>query len=120
MAKILVVDDDPAIRKLLVEFLLTKNLQVLEATNGAEAIEMVKREKLDLILLDVSMPGMTGIETLRKIREFNKEIGVVMATANEDEATAKEAAELGSYQYVLKPFDLKYLELVVLTRLFMA
>lgn len=93
---------------------------VLEAGNGQDAIEIVKKEKPALMLLDVSMPGMNGIETLRKIREFNTEIGVVMATANEDESTAKEAAELGSYQYVLKPFDMKYLELVVLTRLFMA
>lgn len=118
--KILVVDDDASIRSLLAEFLRSKNFHVLEAANGAQAIEIVKNEKPALMLLDVSMPGLSGIETLRKIREFNKEIGVVMATANEDENTAKEAAELGSYQYVLKPFDMKYLELVVLTRLFMA
>ena len=118
--KILIVDDEPSIRILLSEFLREKNFKVFEASSGAEAIEIVKREKPALMLLDVSMPGMTGIETLKKIREFDKEIGVIMATANEDENTAREAAELGSYQYVLKPFDLKYLELVVLTRMFMA
>lgn len=118
--KILVVDDDAAIRSLLSEFLRSKKFKVFEASNGLQAIEIVKKENPALMLLDVSMPGLSGIETLRKIREFNQEIGVVMATANEDEKTAKEAAELGSYQYVLKPFDMKYLELVVLTRLFMA
>lgn len=118
--KILIVDDESSIRELLAEFLRNKNFHVFEAASGLEAIEIVKKEKPALMLLDVSMPGLNGIETLRKIREFNKEIGVVMATANEDENTAKEAAELGSYQYVLKPFDMKYLELVVLTRLFMA
>ncbi len=118
--KILVVDDEATIRSLLTAFLNEKGYIALEAKSGQEAIEIVKAEKPDLMLLDVNMPGMSGIETLRKIREFNKEIGVVMATANQDEATAKEAAELGSYQYVLKPFDLKYLELVVMTRLLMA
>lgn len=118
--KILIVDDDPSIRNLLSEFLKSKNFQVMQASTGMEAIEIVKKENPVLMLLDVSMPGISGLETLRKIREFNKDIGVVMATANEDENTAKEAAELGSYQYVLKPFDLKYLELVVLTRIFMA
>lgn len=118
--KILIVDDDPSVRSLLLEFLRAKKFTVIEASSGAEAIEKVKLENPALVLLDVTMPGMSGIETLKKIREFNQEIGVVMATANEDEDTAKKAAELGSYQYVLKPFDLKYLELVVLTRLFMA
>lgn len=118
--KILVVDDEETIRSFLVTFLESKGFQTLQAQNGREAIEIVKKEKPTLMLLDLMMPGMNGIETLREIRKFDKDLGVVMATAIQDETIAQEAAELGSYQYVTKPFDLKYLELVVLTRLLMA
>lgn len=118
--KILVVDDEVTIRQFLVTFLMDKGYDVIEARSGEEAVELVRKEKPNLMLLDMNMPGIDGLETLRRIRQFDKEIGVVMATANQDEEIARKAAELGSYQYVLKPFDLKYLELVVLTRLLMA
>ena len=81
---------------------------------------LVQKERPAMILLDVSMPGMGGIATLRKIREIDSDVGVVMATSIRDEQTAKEASELGAHAYVLKPFDLQYLELVVLTRLVVA
>ena len=70
-----------------------------------------------MILLDVTMPGMDGILTLKKIREADPDAGIVMATAVQDEQIAKEAIELGAYAYCVKPFDMQYLEMVVLTRL---
>jgi two-component system, response regulator, stage 0 sporulation protein F len=115
--KILIVDDEENVRNLLVEFFSMKGFPTISARNGEEAIALVKSEKPAVILLDVMMPGMDGILTLKKIREFNKEVGVVMATAVEDEQIVQEAMKLGSYHYVLKPFDLQYLELVVTTRL---
>ena len=118
--KILLVDDESSIRNFLAEFFKRKGFQTIEARNGEEAIEMVKKEKPTVVLLDIMMPGMDGLLTLKKIREFDTEVGVVMATSVQDETIAKEAANLGSYHYVLKPFDLQYLELVVLTRLTMA
>jgi two-component system, response regulator, stage 0 sporulation protein F len=118
--KILIVDDEDGVRGLLVEYFRRKGFNVLEAPSGEKAIEIVKNEKPAVMLLDITMPGMDGLVTLKKIREFDKEIGVVMATALQDETIAQEAARLGSYSYVLKPFDLQYLDLVVTTRLLLA
>ena len=119
-SRILLVDDEVGIRKFLKDFFELKGYKTLEAKNGEEAVKMVRDEKPSVILLDVQMPGMDGILTLKKIREIDPEVGVVMATSVNDEEVAREAARLGSYSYVLKPFDLKYLELVVTTRLLMA
>lgn len=118
--KILVVDDEEPVRRLLVEFFSRKGFSVQAAKNGEEAVQMVEKIKPSVVLLDMRMPGMDGLVTLKKIREIAPEVGVVMATAVQDEEIAKEASALGAYHYVLKPFDLQYLELVVLTRLAIA
>lgn len=118
--KILVVDDEPGIRELLKDFFERQGYPTLTAKNGEEGVMLVRTEQPAMILLDVSMPGMDGIATLKKIREINPEVGVVMATSMRDEQTAREASELGAYAYVLKPFDMQYLELVVMTRLVIA
>ncbi len=118
--KILIVDDEENICSLLKYFFEKKGYPTITAHNGEEAIALVEKERPSMILLDVMMPGMDGILTLRKIREIDPKVGVVMATGSQDELIAKEASALGSYAYVLKPFDLKYLELVVLTRLVIA
>lgn len=93
---------------------------MLQAGRGEDAIALTEKEKPSIILLDINMPGMDGLLTLKKIREFDKNVGVVMATSVQDDQIAAEAARLGSYHYVLKPFDLQYLELVVMTRLLIA
>lgn len=118
--KILIVDDEENIRAMLKYFFEGKGYPTITAQNGQEAIALVEKERPSMILLDVMMPGMDGITTLRKIREIDPKVGVVMATGSHDEGIAKEAAALGSYAYVLKPFDIQYLELTVLTRLLMA
>lgn len=118
--QILIVDDEDSIRSLLQAFLKSKGHPTLTAKNGEEALKIVQEKKPAMVLLDVMMPGMNGIETLKKIREIDPEVGVVMATGIGDEEMAREASRHGSYHYVLKPFDLKYLELVVLTRMTLA
>jgi len=117
---ILTVDDDPGIRDLITFFFKEKGFEVLSASNGEEAIQAVKDHHPDMILLDVNMPGMDGLLTLKKIREIDADVGIVMATGVQDEKIAQKAAQLGAYHYVRKPFDLKYLEFVVLTRLLIA
>lgn len=117
---LLVVDDEEGIRRVIREFFKRKGYRVLEAGNGEEALQIVHSEKISAVLLDMKMPGMDGIETLKKLLEINPKLGVVMATAVEDEDKVKKAIELGAYSYILKPFDFMYLELVVMSKLTIA
>jgi CheY-like chemotaxis protein len=110
MAKVLVVDDEPAARELLVEFLSTKGYEVLTATTGAEALRRVREDHPQLVLLDVQMPGMNGIEALRRIRELDPDVGVIMTTGVNEEAVGRQAVELGAFDYIVKPLDMTYLE----------
>ena len=110
MAKVLVVDDEPAAVELLVEFLSSKGYEVLTATNGEEALQRVKEDRPHLVLLDIRMPKMDGMEVLRRIREIDPEMGVIMVTAVNEEDVGRKALEMGAFDYIVKPLDLKYLE----------
>ncbi|MBI4561925.1 MAG: response regulator [Candidatus Rokubacteria bacterium] len=116
-ARILVVDDEAHVRELLKDFLERKGYAVSTAPDGAEALSAVQEQKPQLVLLDVRMPGMDGLETLRRIRAVDRTVGVIMLTALHDEDIAKEAMRREAYDYVTKPVSLRYLELAVLTRL---
>jgi len=110
MARILVVDDEPSAVELLTEFLTAKNHTVIAAVNGEEALRKVKEERPHLIFLDVLMPKMSGIEVLKKIREIDKEVGVIMVTAIHEEEIGRQALKLGAFDFITKPIDLAYLE----------
>jgi DNA-binding response OmpR family regulator len=110
MAKILVVDDQPEAVELLVEFLSSKGYEVITATNGEEALRRVKEDRPHLVLLDIQMPKMNGLEVLRRIREIDPEMGVIMATGVNEEDVGRKALELGAFDYIVKPLDMKYLE----------
>lgn len=113
---LLVVDDEKSIRQMLVLFFGKKGYEVTEASSGEEAVEKVKVRKPDIILLDMNMGGMNGIETLKKILAIHPGLGVVMATGDENDEKVRSAMEIGAYGYVLKPFDFLYLELVVASK----
>ncbi|MBI4536456.1 MAG: response regulator [candidate division NC10 bacterium] len=110
MPRIMVVDDEPDAVELLQEFLVAKGYEVLTATAGEEALQKVREERPHLILLDVRMPGMNGLEVLRRVRQIDQEVGVIMVTAVNEEETGREALALGAFDYVVKPLDLAYLE----------
>lgn len=110
MARVLVVDDEPDSVELLQEFLTSKGYEVVTASNGEEALRKVKEERPHLVLLDVRMPGMNGLDVLRKVREFDQEVGVIMVTAVNEEDTGREALKLGAFDYIVKPLNLEYLE----------
>ncbi len=110
MAKVLVVDDEPEAVELLTEFLSSKGYEVLTATSGEEALRRVKEERPHLVLLDIQMPKMNGLEVLRRIREIDPEMGVIMATGVNEEDVGRKALELGAFDYIVKPLDMKYLE----------
>lgn len=116
--KILVVDDDKTVRDFLERFLTMKGYQwVVSVNSGQEALDIIQKENIRLVLLDIKLPGMDGIEVLRKIKQIKKDIGVIMITGFPDEEIAKEATKEGAYDYIVKPFDLAYLELCMLTKI---
>lgn len=102
-AKIMVVDDDPQIRRVLRTAFVAQGYEALDARNGEEALEMLRDEKVDLVILDVNMPGMSGLETCRAIRSMS-EIPIVMLTVRDAEADKVEALDAGADDYMTKPF----------------
>ncbi len=117
---ILIVDDEEGVRNFLNLVFMRKGYKTYMAEGGLAALEIIKCHSPSVILLDMMMPEINGLETLRRIKELDPKVGVVMATGLNDEKLAREAMALGAYAYVTKPFDLRYLELVVLTRLCLA
>ncbi|MBI4561263.1 MAG: response regulator [Candidatus Rokubacteria bacterium] len=116
-ARILVVDDEPGVCEVLKEFLETRGYQVTTAASGAEALKAVQAERPHLVLLDILMPGMNGLEALPRILEIDRTIGVMMLTAVDDYQIVKQAIGKGAYDYITKPINFDYLELSILTRL---
>jgi two-component system response regulator (stage 0 sporulation protein F) len=117
LGRILVVDDEQSVREVLGEYFAEQGYSVETATSGHEALGLVRRTIPDLVLLDVRMPGIDGVETLRRLREIVPGLSVIMVTANEDVALARETLRLGALDYVAKPFDFVYLEQAVMAGL---
>lgn len=106
MNRILVVDDDRNLRYSFRKILKDERYEVVEADSGEEAIEKVEHDTPDLVLMDVRMPGMSGLAAFKRIREFNSKLPVIVMTAYGTVETAIEAMKLGAYEYILKPFDI--------------
>jgi len=109
---ILIVDDEPLIRKFLVETLQRMGFAVQDVSDGAQALRKIKAETFDLILTDIKMPGLTGMELLRKVREESPESVVVMMTAYATVESAVEAMKMGAFDYIIKPFSPDQIEMV--------
>lgn len=107
--KILVVDDEARMRKLVKDFLVKQNFEVLEAEDGAKALEIFFAEKeIALIILDVMMPKVDGWQVCREIREYSK-VPIIMLTAKSDERDELQGFEIGVDEYISKPFSPKIL-----------
>jgi len=117
VCKILTVDDQMGIDSFFYEFFTARNYEVFNATSGKEALKIVQKEKPRIVLLDINMgSGMDGIETLKKIKEIDKNIAVIMVTGVKDDDVMQKAKELGADDYVTKPLSLEYLDKVVLLK----
>jgi two-component system KDP operon response regulator KdpE len=108
-AKILIVDDEASIRRALRTTLRELGFEVVEAARGEEAVSLVRTVKFAAILLDINMPGMGGIETCRRIRQFASKLSILMLTVRDSEDDKVEALEAGADDYVTKPFALREL-----------
>jgi len=107
--RILIVDDESAIRRALRPPLLELGFQVVEASRGEEALLQLRASAFDVVLLDVNMPGIGGMETLRRIRAFAPRLPILMLTVRDQEEDKVAALDLGADDYVTKPFSTREL-----------
>ncbi|HUJ72779.1 MAG TPA: sigma-54 dependent transcriptional regulator, partial [Verrucomicrobiae bacterium] len=113
MDKILVVDDEADIRRAFHRTLTSDTLQVVDAANGEEAIRMIAKERPNLVIMDIRMGTTSGLDTLRKLRELDPKLLVIMMTGVGTTQTAIEAMKLGAYDYVLKPLEVPKLKTLI-------
>ena len=117
MPKLLIVDDETDVREFARSYFKKRGIDVHIAAGGKQALEIIEKEKPDLVLLDVRMEEMTGLEVLRTLRVAENHVQVIMVTGVEDDDALKEAKSLGVVQYIHKPLILEELEKVVLQQL---
>jgi two-component system response regulator PilR (NtrC family) len=113
MSNILVVDDEPSYRQILTLVFESEGHQIRIAANGREALDRLAEEPADLVVSDIRMPDMDGIEMLRNIRESMPDVGVIFMTAHASVETTREAFKLGADDYIEKPFDVDEMKLIV-------
>jgi len=113
MVRILVVDDEVEVCNVLRDFLEVKGFEAYTALDGRTAITKVKEIRPHIVLLDIMMPGMGGIEVLKGIKKVDPAVAVIMVTGIYDEELAKRAVALGADEYVTKPIDFYHLESVL-------
>lgn len=113
MQKILVIDDEQNIRRMLIRVLSNEGFIVEEAINGMEGWEKLEKENYSLVLLDLKMPKLNGMETLKKIKDTDSDLPVIMMSAYGSITEAVEAMKLGAVDYLVKPFDIEELKIIV-------
>ncbi|MDZ7263313.1 MAG: sigma-54 dependent transcriptional regulator [candidate division KSB1 bacterium] len=111
--RILIIDDEPAQVQALAGFLKKKGYDIQSAFNGQDGVRQIERQTIDLVLTDFRLPDIDGIEVLKRVREINPDIDVIMMTAFGSVESAVEAMRSGAVDYLMKPIDLDQLELVI-------
>jgi len=110
---ILVVDDEKVIRDLFERFLKKHGYSVTTAANGLDALEKIKENDYDMMILDLKMPVMDGMELLRKIGELGKKLITIIVTGHASEETIKETLKEGCFNYIAKPFDIEEVGIII-------
>ena len=116
-ATVLTVDDDDAARRMVKLIFEGQGFRVIQAASGEDALKTLETERPQVVLLDLTMPGMDGLMTLKKIKAKHPAVPVIMVSARGENETVREALRAGAYDYVTKPFSIEYLESTVLTKL---
>ena len=117
MRKIHVVDDDLEIRNLLVTYLTEKGYRLSSSEDGASALDWLEDNKPDMMMLDLCMPGITGMEVMQKAHEIQPKLPIIVISGWADEELARKALRMGAYDFLLKPFDMKTVESHLSTKL---
>jgi len=110
MSKLLIVDDEVEICEFLKSFFEDRDFEVASANGGAQALEKLATFHPEVVLLDIQMPGMDGLQILKRIKEIYPKMKVIMVTAVETQEKIEEAMRLGADNYITKPLSLEYLE----------
>ncbi len=119
MPKLLIVDDEEDVREFAANFFRKRKMNCFTASSGEEALDLVDKENPDLVLLDIKMDGIDGIETLKRLREKNSNIKVIMVTGRkpDDQEAFNKCKECGATDYIHKPLELDELEKIVMSQL---
>jgi two-component system response regulator (stage 0 sporulation protein F) len=117
--RLLVVDDESDVREFASNFFRRRKLEVTTAASGEEALDLVEKQRPDLVLLDIKMEGIDGVETLRRIKQLDEGIKVIMVTGRKpgDDDTYDTCLSLGAQDYIHKPLQLDELERIVMKTL---
>ena len=102
---ILLVDDEPEVLRLFKRILSAERTLILAAQSGAEALEIARRTRLDLVILDVKLPDVSGMEVLRRLRRIDPGVPVIIVTSYGSVETVRTSMKLGAFDYLTKPFD---------------
>ena len=111
--RVMVVDDDALLRRLITDQTALMGFDSTAAASGEEALEALRKSDFDVVLLDIRMPGVSGLDALREIRKFEDAPEIIMLTADTSLPTGLEAMRLGAYDYLTKPFTLDEIEAVI-------
>ena len=114
---ILIVDDNPDVRDVLQQFLSQRGRLVSTAADGYAAMEILKKQPPDVLFLDIEMPGLNGLEVLRRILAGSIDVAVIVISGYNDEEACRMAIRLGAADFVTKPIDLEYLETTLQVKL---
>ncbi|MCL4547661.1 MAG: response regulator, partial [Bacteroidetes bacterium] len=113
MDKILVIDDDDSIRETLTNLLTRLNYIVFSASNGRMGIDIVKKEQPDLVISDLRMPQLDGLEVLEELQKYDPQIRVIIITAHDDMLTTIQAMQKGAYDFIEKPIEIERLKISI-------
>lgn len=119
MPRLLIVDDEADVREFAANFFRKRKIDCITASSGEEALDLLKKDKPDIVLLDIKMTGIDGMETLKCIRKLDAKLKVIMVTGRkpEEEGSLEKCREFGALTYVHKPLELDELERIVINAL---
>lgn len=113
MEKILIIDDDESIRKTITNYLKRQGYEVYSAADGSSGTEIARDEQVDLVISDIRMPGMSGMDVLEKVKAMDEHIQVILITAHDDMHSTVMAMQKGAYDYIEKPLEIERLKIAV-------